>query len=172
MVDAVSATTLSAPQVGSFRHPRPLVLLLVSSSGGVLLDILALKPWWSRHETRWAVVKASDTEDVLADQNVDWLPELSEASPLAMLPALFAAWRLLRRHRPDVIVSAGSGVAVPLFAMARLLRTPAVWVETFNIVGRPGISSRICQRLAAKVIVQRPDLISSRPNAVLVGELY
>lgn len=25
-------------------------VLLVSSSGGVLLDLLALRPWWSRHD--------------------------------------------------------------------------------------------------------------------------
>ena len=28
-------------------------ILLVSSSGGVLPDLLALEPWWGRYDARW-----------------------------------------------------------------------------------------------------------------------
>jgi hypothetical protein len=37
-------------------------ILLVSSSGGVLLDLLALEPWWSRYDAIWAAMRAADTE--------------------------------------------------------------------------------------------------------------
>lgn len=45
-------------------------ILLVSSSGGVLLDLLALGPWWSRHHAVWAVVKAANSVSALAGQRV------------------------------------------------------------------------------------------------------
>jgi len=79
---------------------------------------------------------------------------------------------LAHTEHPDVIVSAGSGVAVGVFIAARLVGIPALWLETFNIVDRPGIASRVCGRLAAAVLVQRPALLASRPRAVLLGELY
>jgi hypothetical protein len=152
-------------------NPRYRVLL-VSSSGGVLLDLLALRPWWSRHHVSWISVPAPDTSALLKEQQVHWEPEQSARRPLPMVAAVVRALRILRTERPDVIISAGSGVAVGVFIAARLLRVPALWLETFNIVDRPGIASKVCGRLAAAVLVQRPALLASRPRAVLLGELY
>jgi UDP-N-acetylglucosamine:LPS N-acetylglucosamine transferase len=147
-------------------------VLLVSSSGGVLLDLLALRPWWSQHSTSWVTVRAPDTIALLAGERVQWEREQSAHRPIGVLTAVVRALRILRRERPDLIISAGSGVAVGIFIAARLMRVPALWLETFNIVGAPGVASRMCGRLSAAILVQRPSLAASRPRAVLIGELY
>ena len=147
-------------------------VLLVSSSGGVLLDLLALQPWWSRHEVTWVCVPAPDTTSRLAGQRVHWAAEQSVRRPLGLLAALVRALAILRAERPQLIVSAGTGVAVAVFLAARLCRIPALWLETFNIVAEPGVASRICGALAAAVLVQRRELLSTRPRAVFIGELY
>lgn len=154
------------------RRAGPYNVLLVSSSGGVLLDLLALEPWWSRHEVSWVSVSAPDTVDVLEPYDVRWLPEQAASRPWGVLAATVRAWRHLGDVRPDVVVSPGTGVAVGYFLAARLRRTPSMWLETFNMIGKPGIAARICSRLAGAVLVQRPELLTSRRNAVLVGELY
>jgi UDP-N-acetylglucosamine:LPS N-acetylglucosamine transferase len=147
-------------------------LLVVSDSGGVLLDLLALEPWWSRHETVWHAVSAPDTRSVLAGRDVQWVPEVRAARWWSMPAALWRAFRALRCARPDVIVSAGAGVAIAYFVGARLRRVPAVWIETWNAVEPSGISSRICARLASLVLVQQPELLGPRPSAMYVGPLY
>lgn len=151
---------------------RPYRVLLVSSSGGVLLDLLALERWWSRHDVSWVSVSAPDTDDVLAGRAVHWLPEQSAARPWRLPGAVLEAWRHLGRVRPDIVVSPGTGVAVGYFVAARLRRIPTMWIETFNMVDRPGIAARVCSRLAGAVVIQRPELLATRRNAVLVGELY
>jgi UDP-N-acetylglucosamine:LPS N-acetylglucosamine transferase len=103
---------------------------------------------------------------------VYWEREQSASRPVGVVAAVARALRILRRERPDLIISAGSGVAVGVFIAARLMRVPALWLETFNIVGAPGVASRLCGRLAAAILVQRPSLAASRPRAVLLGELY
>ncbi len=90
-------------------------VLRVSSSGGVLLDLLALKPWWSRHDVSWVAVRAEDTAALLAGQRVHWEREQSAHRPLGALGAAMRSLRLLRRERPDVIISEGTGVAVEVF---------------------------------------------------------
>jgi len=147
-------------------------VLLVSSSGGVLLDLLALRPWWQRHRPVWVAVRAPDTEVALAGQRVHWRPELSAGTKLRVLPATWQALRLLRAERPDVIVSAGTGVAVGFFLAAKLLRVPTLWLETFNMTGSAGAAAGVCSRLAGAVLVQRPALLATRRRAVLIGELY
>jgi UDP-N-acetylglucosamine:LPS N-acetylglucosamine transferase len=89
-----------------------------------------------------------------------------------VLGAAIRSLRMLRRDRPDVIISAGTGVAVGVFLAARVLRIPALWLETFNLVDAAGVASKICCRLASAVLVQRPSLVGARPRAVLIGELY
>src|SRR5262245_28552132 len=136
-------------------------VLLVSSSGGVLLDLLALAPWWRRQRTTWAAVRAADTESALHGQDVHWIRECPAGRPV---PALARALRLLRRDRPDLVVSAGSGSAVPFFVAARLLRVPSIWISTLNIVSTPGRADRLCSRLASAVLVQRPSLLAVHPD--------
>jgi UDP-N-acetylglucosamine:LPS N-acetylglucosamine transferase len=138
----------------------------------VLLDLLALKPWWSRHDVSWVAVRGTDTTELLAGQRVHWEREQSARRPLGVLAAAVRSARILRQERPDVIISAGTGVAVAIFISARMLRIPAVWLETFNLVDAAGAASKICGKLAAAVLVQRPSLLDSRPRALLIGELY
>ena len=147
-------------------------VLLVSSSGGVLPDLLALRPWWARYDASWVAVDAPDTRELLAGERVRWTSELSPGRPDRVLAAVPAARAALRASRVDLVVSAGSGVAVPWFLAARTAGVRAVWVETFNIVDRAGLAARLCARLASQVVVQRPHLLARHRRAVDVGELW
>jgi UDP-N-acetylglucosamine:LPS N-acetylglucosamine transferase len=147
-------------------------VLLVSSSGGVLPDLLALRPWWGRYDASWVAVDAPDTRELLAGERVHWTLELSPGRPDRVLVAVPAARAALRASRVDLVVSAGSGVAVPWFLAARTAGVRAVWVETFNIVDRAGLAARLCARLAGQVVVQRPQLLARHRRAVDVGELW
>jgi UDP-N-acetylglucosamine:LPS N-acetylglucosamine transferase len=147
-------------------------VLLVSSAGGVLLDLLALEPWWSTHDAVWAAVGAADTSALLAGRRVHWIREVSLRQPLSLLPALLKAWRILRVERPALVVSAGAGPAVAFFWAARLLRIPTFWVSTFNVLTTPGIAGRICSALASRVVLQRSASLAVHPGGLVVGELY
>jgi UDP-N-acetylglucosamine:LPS N-acetylglucosamine transferase len=147
-------------------------VLLVSSSGGVFQDLLALEPWWGRYDVRWVAVDAADTRELLAGQTVRWAEELSASRPDRVLAAVPAARSQLRAARVDLVVSAGSGIAVPWFLAARTAGVRAAWVETFNIVDRTGLAARLCARLATQVVVQRPHLLARHRRAVNVGELW
>ena len=160
------------PPPPASSQPLPKRYMLVSSSGGVLLDLLALRPWWSTLDTRWVAVRADDTEQVLAGLPVSWAPELRPRRLVAVLRAVLSARRRLRSEQVDAVISAGSGVAVPWFIAARLCGVPALWLETLNVIGRPGLAARCCARLATSVVVQHPHLLARHRRAVYVGELY
>jgi hypothetical protein len=147
-------------------------VLLVSSSGGVLLDLLALAPWWSRHEVVWAAVKAADTQWLLDGYRVHWVGEVSARRPIGVLPGVLRARRILRAERPDLVVSAGSGPAIPFFLAAGLADIPTFWISTLNVLTRPGIAARICARLASRVLLQRSSLLAAHRDGVVIGELY
>jgi hypothetical protein len=147
-------------------------VLAVTSSGGVLLDLLALRPWFGRHDTAWVAVPDVDTREALDDERVYWLPDCERGSSRSLVRRFVDASRVLAHERPDVVVSAGTGIAVPFFVAAKLRRVPSVWIDTFNVVDRSGRVARLCSRLAALTLVQREQLLSLRPRAHLIGELY
>jgi hypothetical protein len=160
----------TAAEVTVVRDARR--VLLVSSSGGVLLDLLALAQWWSRHEVVWAAVNAADTHSLLEGYRVHWVNELSAQRPIGMLLGVLRARRILRTERPDLVVSAGSGSAIPFFLAASVADIPTFWVSTLNVLIRPGISARICARLASRVLLQRSSLQVAHRDGVVIGELY
>ncbi|GIM93369.1 hypothetical protein [Paractinoplanes toevensis] len=145
-------------------------VVIVSGSGGVLLDTLALRPWWQQHDTSWVAVPAADTEIALAGLPVTWHPD--PAAWPHIVAAVWRAWRLLGRSRPDLLVSAGRRLTVPFFLAARLRRVPTVFVETLTQTGTPCGTARLNARLARVVLVQRPERVAAHRDAVLVGELY
>jgi len=146
--------------------------LMVSSSGGVLLDLLALEPWWTHHTVSWAVVRAPDTESALAGYRTYWMKDIAFERPLGVIQGIRQALKLLREVKPDVILSAGSGVAIGFFIVAKVLRIPSFWLETFNFIDSSGLSGKLCSRLSSVVLVQRTSMLKARPEAVVLGELY
>jgi len=147
-------------------------LVVVSSSGGVLLDVLALRPWLARHDVTWVAPRAADTDVLLRDERVRWEPE-RDARDLPRLPLDVArAVRGLRAERAECIVSAGTGIAVSWFVAASLLGIPKLWLDTFNFVERPGRVARVCGKLADAVLTQWPSTHPTRRRAIALGPLY
>jgi hypothetical protein len=164
---AIVRTCYVSPVAGGQQR-----ILLVSSSGGVLLDMMALRPWWDRHDVHWVSVAAPDTREQLTGQRVAWVSELSPSRPLEAVHGIRAARALLVDCDIELVISAGSGVAVPYFVAARLAGIPSWWVETLNVIGRPGLAARFCARLAQRVVVQHSHLLARHRRAINVGELY
>lgn len=146
-------------------------LLVVTSAGGVALDALALADAFPGPR-RFVAAVAADTTERLDGADVVFRQEPSAARPDRLVAEAVRAVLDLRRRRPRLVLSAGTALAVPWFAAARLLGVPSVWVETLNIVESQGRAARICARLSSAVAVQRPERVARHRRGVLVGELY
>jgi hypothetical protein len=146
-------------------------LLVVTSAGGVALDVLALADAYDGPR-RFVAADAVDTAERLVGEDAMFHPEPEANRPLGLVAELGRAFAELGRRRPRLVLSAGTALAVPWFVAARVLRVPAVWVETLNIVDRQGRAARVCARLSTAVAVQRTERMADHRRAVFVGELY
>ncbi len=75
-------------------------------------------------------------------------------SPLLVLWGFFDALRALRRVRPDVVVSAGGFVGVPVVVAAWLLRIPSLLLQQDV---RPGLANRLAAPFARIVCCVFPE---------------
>ena len=96
-------------------------VLLVCSTGGHLAQMHRLRPWWESHERVWVTFDRPDAQSLLAGEQTVWAYEPTTRNLWNLLRNTILAVQVLRRERPEVIVSNGAGVAVPFFVLARLL---------------------------------------------------
>lgn len=146
-------------------------VLLVSTQGGHLAHLVALRSWWQDRDRVWVCPDTPDVADRLAGERV--IPSYSPTT--RNLPNLLRntvlAVTLLRRVRPSLVVSAGAGVAVPFFVAAWLLRIPTVFIEVYDRVDTPTMTGRLCGPFTTRRIVQWQSQLDFYPDARLVGPL-
>ena len=81
------------------------------------------------------------------------------------------AWNVVRRERPDVMVSVGAGVSVPFFLIAALHGVRTVYIECFDRITLPTLSGRICYLISDVFGVQWVEQCGYYPEAVNVGAI-
>lgn len=145
--------------------------LYVASAGGHLAHLLALKKMWKAQDRTWATFKLPEVEAALADEKVDWVYfPTTRNIPNAIRNAKLA-WTVLKRERPDVIVTSGAGVAVPFFAVAKVLGIKTVFIECYDRITMPTMSGRLCYPISDLFVVQWEAQQKAFPESVNIGAI-
>jgi beta-1,4-N-acetylglucosaminyltransferase len=129
-------------------------ILLVADSGGHLLQMLALEGAFDGLERLWVTLSAPDSTSLLAQEPVVFAHGPTNRSIHNFLRNLVLAWRTVRGHDPDVILSTGAALAVPFFIIGRLHSKRLVYVESFTRVNHLSLSGRLVYPLADAFFVQ------------------
>src|ERR1022692_363281 len=124
--------------------PRP--VLLVSSSGGHLTQLLALRHWWGARSRAWVTSDSAHARSALRGEPVSWghFPTTRHAGNLIRNSLLAVRLLVPRSRRPSVIISTGAGLALPFFALGWLIRIPTVYIEVFGRVDSRTLTGRLC----------------------------
>jgi len=146
-------------------------LLLVCSAGGHLAQLMAVRSWWSRHDRRWVTADLPDVHARLQGEEVIFAHFPTTRNVLNLLRNFAVAFRVLRERRPDVIVSDGAGVAVPFFAIGKLIGIPTVYIEVIDRFDTRSLTGRMCARLTDDFCVQSDDQLNLYPRATVIGQL-
>lgn len=146
-------------------------VLLVCSPGGHLQQMLALKPAWRDMERTWVTLEGADVGYLLSEEEVRLGRGPTNRSLSALVANIGLAVRLLRRHRPDAILSTGAGLSVPFFLIGKLLRIRLVYVESITRIETISLSGKLVYRLADSFFVQWPEAAERRRRAVYAGSV-
>lgn len=146
-------------------------VLLVTSQGGHLAQLIALEDWWSSKQRVWVAPPTSDVKDKLAAETVIYSYFPTTRNALNAVRNLFLAWRVMRRLHPGMLISAGAGVTVPFFIIAWLMRIPTVFIEVYDRVDTATLTGRLVGPFTTRQIVQWESQLEAYPDAKLVGPL-
>ena len=146
-------------------------VLFVCSSGGHLAQLHALKSWWQRHERGWVTFDSVDATSLLVGERVIWAHHPTTRNLMNAMRNLRLALRLLRRDRPDVVISDGAGVAVPFFLVAKALRIATVYVEVYDRIDSRTVTARLCAPMTDLFCVQWEEQLELYRGSTLIGPL-
>lgn len=145
--------------------------MLVCSSGGHLQEMARLRPAFDGYERTWVTLEGSDVEHLLSDEDVVIAHGPTNRSIRKLLRNMVVAWRVVRRRRPQVIISTGAALAVPFFVFGKLFGARLIFIESLARVTSLSLSGRLVYPLADRFFVQWPEATAKRERAIFRGSV-
>lgn len=164
-------TTTAARTDAAPRRTGPERALLVGSAGGHLAQLLALRAWWEARDRTWVTFDTADATSRLVGEDVVIAHRPTTRNVPNLIRNGILALRVIWSRRPDVIVSTGAGVALPFFAVGRVLGVPTVYIEVVDRVASRTLTGKLCYRIANRFVVQWTEQERLYPGAAVVGPL-
>lgn len=145
---------------------------LVGSSGGHLMHLYMLKPFWKDKERFWVSFDKEDARSLLKDEKMYpcYFPTNRNLKNLVRNTRL--AWKVLRRERPDLIISSGAAVAVPFFYIGKLLGAKLIFIEVFDRIEMTTLTGKLVYPIADRFIVQWDEQKRFYPRAINLGSIF
>ena len=94
---------------------------LITSRGGHLFQLYQLKNCWSQYGRFWITDKGADVNYLLKKERVyyGYFPE--SRNLVNALKNFFLGLKILKKEKPDLLISCGAAIAPPIFLAGKLL---------------------------------------------------
>lgn len=145
---------------------------LVGSSGGHLTQLYMLQPFWGSNERFWVSFDKEDARSLLKDERFYPCHYPTNRNLKNLVRNFFLAIKILRKERPDLLISTGAAVAVPFFYLGKLLGAKLVYIEVFDRIDRPTLTGRLIYPITDLFIVQWEEMKKVYPKALHLGSVF
>lgn len=139
--------------------------LLVASTGGHLVEMLALAPRLrpvAPHDL-WVTFDSQQSRSLLAGQDVQFIRDTPPRDWRAVLHNVDSARRIFNEREIGSVVSTGAGIALSFLPPARVKRMPAHYIESSARVEGPSLTGRLLQQVpGVRLYTQYKALAGSR----------
>lgn len=145
---------------------------LVGSSGGHLTHLYMLKPFWNNYCRFWVTFNKDDANSLLKEERVYHCYYPTNRSLKALVVNARLAWRVLRKEKPDLIISSGAAVAVPFFYLGKIFGAKTIYIEVFDRIDKPTVTGKLVYPVTDKFVVQWEEMKQVYKKAVNLGSIF
>ena len=149
-----------------------LKICLVGSSGGHLTHLYMLKPFWKDKNRFWVTFDKEDARSLLKDEKVYPCYFPTNRNIKNLIRNTFLAIRVLKKEKPDLIISSGAAVAVPFFYLGKLFGTKTIYIEVFDRINKPTLTRKLVYPVTDRFIVQWEEMKKVYPKAINFGSIF
>ena len=145
---------------------------LVGSSGGHLAHLYMLKPFWNNKERFWVTFNKQDANSLLKNEKVYNCYFPTNRNFKNLIKNTILAFKVLKKEKPDLIISSGAAVAVPFFYIGKLMGAKLIDIEVFDRIDTPTLTGKLVYPIADKFIVQWEEAKKVYPKAINFGSIF
>ncbi len=155
-----------------FSLGEKMKICLVGSSGGHLAHLNMLKPFWKDQERFWVTFDKEDARSILKDEKMYSCHFPTNRNLKNLIKNTFLAIKVLKKEKPNVIISSGAAVAVPFFYIGKLFGAKTVYIEVFDRIDKPTVTGKLVYPVTDKFIVQWEEMKKVYPKAINLGSIF
>jgi beta-1,4-N-acetylglucosaminyltransferase len=133
-------------------------ICIACSHGGHLTETLQILDAFAGHDIFFATYHSAREAEVRAIAPAYFTDNIG-LNVWRMLRAFGWAWSILRRERPDVIVSLGAEIALPFFYLGKLLGSKTLFIESWCRVHNLSLTGKLVYPVVDVFWVQWPQLL-------------
>lgn len=145
---------------------------MVGSSGGHLSHLYLLKPFFEDKDRFWVTFEKEDAKSLLKDEKFYPCYFPTNRNIKNLIKNTWLAYKILRKEKPDVIISSGAAVAVPFFYLGKLFGAKTIYIEVFDRIDSPTLTGRLVYPVTDKFIVQWEEMKKVYPKAINLGGIF
>ena len=147
-------------------------ICFITSSGGHLTHLIQLKRWWEDKERFWVTFDKEDARSILKEEKKYWCYFPTNRNIKNLVKNTFLAMKILKKERPDVIISTGAAPAIPFFYLAKLFGAKTVYIEVYDRIDKPTITGKVVYPISDLFILQWEEQRKFYPKGKLLGGLF
>lgn len=146
-------------------------IAIVCSTGGHLFQLYILKDWWKKYERFWVTFRKEDALSMLKEEKKYWAYYPTTRNLWNLIRNTILAWRILRKEKPDIIVSTGAGVAVPFFWLGKLFGAKTIFIEVYDRIDSPTLTGKLVYPVTNRFLLQWESQKKFYPKGIVIGEM-
>ena len=106
---------------------------------------------------------------MLKDEKKYWCHFPTNRNIKNLIKNTFLAFKILRKEKPDLIISSGAAVAIPFFYLGKLFKAKTVYVEVYDRIELPTVTGKIVYPVTDQFILQWEEQKEFYPKGTNIG---
>ena len=139
---------------------------------GHLTHLYLLKKFWENEDRFWVTFDKTDAKSIWKEERFYPCYYPTNRNVKNTIKNTILAFKILRKEKPDLIISSGAAVAVPFFWLGKLFGAKTVYIEIFDRIDKPTLTGKLVYPVTDKFIVQWEELKKVYPKAINLGGIF
>ncbi len=141
-------------------------ICLACSAGGHLTELTQLEDAYEGYDSFVVTFRREDTESLPG--KVYYLVD-PKRNPLKIILNFFQALRVVLKERPNVVITTGAGVVVPLCIIAKILGSRIIYIESFARIDSKSLTGVLLYPFADLFFIQWEELLDKYGSKARYG---
>lgn len=147
-------------------------ILFTSSSGGHLEELLQLKELVNEKGILLTEGRHASKGKFKKQYFVNQINRKEKLFFMHFIQLIIYEFKILRLEEPDIVISTGALITVPISIMAKIMGKKVVYIESFARINTPSLTGKILYHFADLFIVQWKELLDVYPKAKYFGGIF